>query len=206
MVRKTKEETEKTRLQILNAALDVFSEKGYVRSTLNDIASRVGMTRGAIYWHFKDKADLFDALSEQIAQCTDTSLEDLMARSSETLDDITEMLSPWFHLFEDNERFRTYWEFTTYKIEYHEELEDVLAKSRREKRRALAFFRETFEKLQKKGEMRTDLDPYQAAIMTVGMIWGLMEIWLFDHALFQIKTEGPKMLARFLESYRPVRN
>lgn len=52
MPRRTKEEAEATRESVLRAALDLFSEKGYSRTTLNDIAKRIGMSRGAVYWHF----------------------------------------------------------------------------------------------------------------------------------------------------------
>lgn len=59
MARKSKEEMEQTRLALLEAALNLFAEKGYSRTTLNDIAQRAGFTRGAVYWHFKDKPMIF---------------------------------------------------------------------------------------------------------------------------------------------------
>ncbi|WP_291742772.1 TetR family transcriptional regulator, partial [Limnobacter sp. UBA1615] len=65
MVRKTKEEAQETRNLILDTAEAVFSEKGVSRTTLNDIAKAADLTRGAIYWHFKNKADLFDAMFQR---------------------------------------------------------------------------------------------------------------------------------------------
>ena len=65
MVRKTKEEKENTRLQILQAALDCFYEKGFSKTSFDDIATRIGMTKGAVYWHFKDKGDLLVELIKQ---------------------------------------------------------------------------------------------------------------------------------------------
>jgi len=58
MVRKTKEEAENTRREIMKAALDVFCQKGYSRTTFEDIAARINLTKGAVYWHFKNKPDL----------------------------------------------------------------------------------------------------------------------------------------------------
>ena len=58
MVRKTKEETEDTKTQILQSALDCFYEKGFSKTSFGDISARIGMTKGAVYWHFKDKTDL----------------------------------------------------------------------------------------------------------------------------------------------------
>jgi TetR/AcrR family acrAB operon transcriptional repressor len=62
LVRRTKEEALATRHRLLDAAELLFQAQGVSRTTLNDIARQAGATRGAIYWHFKDKADLFNAM------------------------------------------------------------------------------------------------------------------------------------------------
>ena len=61
-MRKTKEEAYQTRCNLLTAALDVFYQRGVTRASLDEIAKAAGVTRGALYWHFKNKEDLFDAL------------------------------------------------------------------------------------------------------------------------------------------------
>ena len=66
MARRTKEDALATRHQLLDAAERVFAEKGVSRTSLNDIAQAAGASRGAIYWHFKNKADLFNAMLERI--------------------------------------------------------------------------------------------------------------------------------------------
>ncbi len=63
-MKRTKEEAEQTRLRLIDLALKEFLDKGMEESTLEGIAERAGVTRGAIYWHFKNKNDLFDALLE----------------------------------------------------------------------------------------------------------------------------------------------
>ena len=65
MARRTKEDAEKTRALILDSAEVLFQENGVARTSLQNIAAHAGITRGAIYWHFKDKADLFNALMER---------------------------------------------------------------------------------------------------------------------------------------------
>lgn len=64
MARRTKEEAAETRQEILDTALDVFSRKGYSRTTFVDIAKQIGLSKGAVYWHFKTKTDLLVALIE----------------------------------------------------------------------------------------------------------------------------------------------
>ena len=66
MVRKTKEDAELTRQRIIDAAREVFLARGVSRSTLEHIAARAGVTRGAVYWHFSNKTDLFHAMREQV--------------------------------------------------------------------------------------------------------------------------------------------
>ncbi len=55
---------QRTRSQLIDAATEVIREKGYDRTTLEEVARRAGMTRGAIYNNFKDKEDLFLAVIE----------------------------------------------------------------------------------------------------------------------------------------------
>ncbi len=66
MARRTKEDALKTREAILDAAVQVFSVRGVSRTTLANIAKEAGVTRGAIYWHFKNKEDLLAALWKQL--------------------------------------------------------------------------------------------------------------------------------------------
>ena len=77
-MRRTKEESEKTREDLLNAAVRIFSEKGVARSTLDEIAKAAGVTRGAVYWHFENKTQIFEALHERLHRpFVDMILEDL---------------------------------------------------------------------------------------------------------------------------------
>lgn len=66
MVRRTKEEALETRNSLITAALEQFCEKGIARTTLSDISAAAGVTRGAFYWHFKNKAELFEVMWAQL--------------------------------------------------------------------------------------------------------------------------------------------
>ncbi|WP_043530100.1 TetR family transcriptional regulator [Litchfieldella xinjiangensis] len=66
MARKTKAEAAATREALLDAAEEVFYEKGVARTSLEQIARHADMTRGAVYWHFRNKGDLFMALLERV--------------------------------------------------------------------------------------------------------------------------------------------
>ena len=54
-----------TRQQILDASLRLFSERGFARTTVRDIARQAGITDAAIYYHFESKRELLEALVEK---------------------------------------------------------------------------------------------------------------------------------------------
>ncbi len=200
MARKTKEEAEKTRQHILDAALNVFCKKGFVRATLKDIADDAGVTRGAIYWHFKGKVDLLEVLADDINASAEIRVEDILNMSVDSLGDIRKKIMAWLNNFNTNERYRRFYEFTYYKIEYHQDLEPVLAKRQTEDRLILNHLEEILRHLQKKGQVRQDIQAGHAAIMIVSFVTGLIEMWLADNTLFSFSKDSPVMVDHFLEN------
>lgn len=61
-MRRTKEDAEQTRRSILASAMDIFYEKGYSKTTFDEIAKRINLTKGAVYWYFRNKPDIVAAL------------------------------------------------------------------------------------------------------------------------------------------------
>jgi TetR/AcrR family transcriptional regulator len=57
---------ERTRATLLQAAEEVFAEKGYAAARLEDVAARVGIRRASVFYHFRDKRELYDALLGEI--------------------------------------------------------------------------------------------------------------------------------------------
>lgn len=61
-MRRTKEDAELTRKAILASAMDLLYEKGYSKTTFDEIAKRINLTKGAVYWYFRNKPDIVAAL------------------------------------------------------------------------------------------------------------------------------------------------
>ena len=82
-MRRTKEEAEQTRQAILDAAEVLFLTNGVARTSLEMIARECGVTRGAVYWHFQNKAHLFHEMLSQIRIPADELTERLRVDGEE---------------------------------------------------------------------------------------------------------------------------
>ena len=82
MARKTKADAQITRDQLLDAAEFLFQERGVSRTSLQQIADQAGLTRGAIYWHFKDKGELFCAMVDRVHLPFEEIIEQLQQDAS----------------------------------------------------------------------------------------------------------------------------
>ena len=107
MVRKTKEDAQETRKLILKTALDLFSNRGYSKVTFDEIAKTIGLSKGAVYWHFKNKADLLSAL---IRDYHDTyGIE--FSTPIDSLEDIISVFIQKAHQVIEDERLRKFFHF-----------------------------------------------------------------------------------------------
>jgi TetR/AcrR family acrAB operon transcriptional repressor len=119
MARKTKKEAAVTRQKIMDAALNVFCEKGYSKTTFVDIAREIGLSKGAVYWHFKTKPELLAAIVAygEEKQCTAEkaqpieSVADLRCSMAEYTERVATSDETWAFEF-----------FTGFQIEWSTEL------------------------------------------------------------------------------------
>lgn len=129
MARCTKEEALATRNRLLDAAEHVFAEKGVSRTSLHDIAQAAGVSRGAIYWHFKNKADLFNAMMERTTLPLEDSLHQIGHDPElDPLHELQRAILDTMRKIASDERTRRVFEVATLKVEYVDELLAVKAR------------------------------------------------------------------------------
>jgi TetR/AcrR family acrAB operon transcriptional repressor len=122
MVRRTKEEALETRNRILDAAEAVFHARGVARPSLADIAEAAGVTRGAIYWHFKNKSDVFAAMCDRVnlpveALCS----PERIASQEDPLGSIRDICAFVFRQTVNNPQWRRVFEIIFHKCEMVED-------------------------------------------------------------------------------------
>lgn len=92
MARKSKEDAQKTRSRILASALTLFSKKGYEHTTFTDIAARLKLTKGAVYWHFDSKETLLVVLVDVALEKFRRQLLSLMSEGELTFPAVADMM------------------------------------------------------------------------------------------------------------------
>lgn len=123
MARRTKEDAEATRSSLLDAAERVFYDKGVSRASLADIAQAAGATRGAVYWHFKDKVDLFGAMLDRVTLPLEHAYGPAGAQAP--LQRLRSATLGVLQAVVHDERARRVFEIAMYKVEYAQELSAV---------------------------------------------------------------------------------
>ena len=199
MARRTKEEADATRERVLKAALDLFSEKGYSRTTFNDIAGRINMTRGAVYWHFDNKEALLAALIDYARsrkhRIVDESLADI-----KTIEDLRNAFVFHARVVENDPVVRKFEFFLTYQMEWSEGLLSDTQKIMNELRPdPIEDFRGHFDKPAIAACFRPDTDVDQLVLM-LGAFWvGACKLYLgrdFPSVEFGTCTEDEARILR----------
>lgn len=184
MVRKTKEDAELTRQQIVDAARTVFLERGVSRSTLEHIASQANVTRGAVYWHFKNKTEIFHAIREQVFLPLIDRMDDTLAISADNsqnpLDQIEASMCSTIQELNDNIEMREIYEIMMIKCEYVDEFALVLHQILNNCSSLIQKIEATYERAQSLNLLASNLTPRALALDTHLFFGGLLHMWIKD--------------------------
>src|SRR4030095_12404804 len=126
MARRTKEEAQATRERLLDAAELLFQSQGVSQTTLQQIAQAADATRGAIYWHFKDKADLFNAMMDRVTLPLEAAAQKVAGGpEADPIDDVERMRVEALKLMTTNPQVRRVFDVATHKVEYTHDMQSV---------------------------------------------------------------------------------
>lgn len=199
MVRRTKEDALATRQSLLDAAELLFQAQGVSRTSLNDIARKAGTTRGAIYWHFKDKADLFNAMMERVTLPLEQAFRNVGTDpDGNPMEQIRQAMREALGLIANDERTRRVFEVVTQKVEYVDELREV-------RMRHLAARNEFLSKVGKGLSLAADVQkitlpvsPANAAQGLHALVDGLIQNWLLDTEAFGFAVDSEQIIDVYL--------
>lgn len=199
MVRKTKEEAEQTRHLILDTAERVFQTKGVSRTSLSDIAAAAGLTRGAIYWHFRNKADLFTAMCDRITLPLEARRDAAQSRiEQDPVAHVRELALLALVRVVDDEHARTVCDIMLHKCEFLDDMNAVLQRKNECTQTFVTHLTQVFELLRQRGALRAGVEPAVAAIGLHALIGGLMSSWLRDTTYFDLAAQAPVLIDQYL--------
>ena len=192
-MRRTKEEAERTKEALLDAALLVFSRDGYAASRLVDIAGEAGVTRGAIYHHFENKGDLYMALVKRAEREQRAVMEAAIEEGGSIADVTRRIMVRSFETLALRPTFRRVMALSLFKVADSEELGDVMEKRRREAVTLIEGIAGIMAQGIAAGDFRDDLDPRTAARAFIAYQQGIIRLWLANPEAFAIEEEANKL-------------
>jgi TetR/AcrR family acrAB operon transcriptional repressor len=189
MVRRTKAEADETRTKLLDAAEEVFFEKGVSRTSLGDIAQRAGATRGAVYWHFKDKVDVFSSMLSRICMPFDEICDDKYGELP-PLERLRESIQMVFRSMDGDERRRKVFETALFKMEYVGELEAVRVRHVQSAACSQEKFAHDLELAARGQSLQLPITPQEAALGLHSLFVGLIHGWVLNEGSFPLAVVG----------------
>jgi len=189
MARRTKQEAAETKISILNAALDIIYDKGYARSTFVDIAERIHLTKGAVYWHFKSKPDLFLELSREMEEKIDNALESLFNEAG-SLEELKHTLFEMIRLITKDDQLRKYYTIVFSRMEWTEEVLPVKRFFDQQDESIMAWVLELLGNAQKLNEIPVEKDITVLSRALLELVSGLLSYSLYHSDRSNKKNSG----------------
>lgn len=201
-MKKTKAEAEQTRQELLHAALETFYHNGVTNTSLQAIAEQAGVTRGALYWHFKNKEDLFDALFEQHFTPFMQQIERVFTLEGNTWHNLQLILRDILFMLENNENQRKFCSIMHAKCEqtgknaainqlacqYHH-------RNYQQLQRVLAYCRE-------QGSLPKNINLELASIYLKSSFTGIINIWVYAPEMLPLSSMGNILLEAHLDNLK----
>jgi TetR/AcrR family acrAB operon transcriptional repressor len=202
MARRTKDEAERTREAVLDAAERVFLERGVARASLDEVARAAGVTRGAVYWHFRDKLDLFLAINERARLPQEELLARLAAYDGpDPLSELARALGEGFAALEADPNLRRRLTVILARCEYTEEMAPAIDRQRHASGALRAEVRRIFGRAaDAPGGLAPPWSPEVAALALHALLAGLVQAWLRGPEDLRLSAEGTGAVGALLAS------
>jgi TetR/AcrR family acrAB operon transcriptional repressor len=199
MARRTKEDAQATRSQILDAAERVFLRRGVGSASLQEIAQEAQLTRGAIYWHFENKADLFDAMMQRVTLPMVAHFNAVpVEQENQPLQHLRQSVGKVFHQTVHDQQVRRVLEIAAHQVEYGDSLQVVRERRVVERGGHVADIDRLLTLAVEKGELGKGVSTPVAAVGLHALVDGLITNWLLAPQAFDLEHDGVQVLDVYL--------
>ena len=203
MARKTKADAEHTYTALLDAAEIVFKEKGVAASTLHDIAKAAGMTRGAIYWHFKDKGELVHAMCERATLPMEAMFNEITAvAGNDPLGSIQKLVVHALTQVATSEQQQTVFDILFHKCEKTGEMAPMFEREKESRSECHSQIESLLRQAVKVGQLPVDTHTALAMQALHSFMVGLMHEWLLDPAAYDLEKHAEALVGTIITGLR----
>ncbi|WP_162916718.1 TetR family transcriptional regulator [Cohaesibacter haloalkalitolerans] len=202
MARKTKAEKEKTYQALLEAGAELFQKQGYTATTLNEIAERAGVTRGAFYGHFPDKSEMIKAIWQEHVMPFFEPIRETLLNLPEH-DPATRFrheINNLLELFEDNNVVGRAFFIIMHNMEISvkdRDLAEFLDDKYRLYKQVLFC---AYTRLHDARQLRPGVEPEQAAMGFLYILIGMINMALLPFGNFDFARDGYPVFEHYLNS------
>jgi len=189
-MRRTKEEAAITREQLLKKALTVFSKKGYAATTLEDVAREAEVTRGAIYWHFGGKAELYNTLVREYSDRGNVIMQQAVSEGGTLLEILRKVFVRQLQVIEEDREMRALMELALFKTGLVPELEEGRQQQVQSGIALVEMLAGIMSQGMKQGLLRPDVKPKEMALAYLAFQNGLIQLWLRTPEQFSLKASA----------------
>lgn len=201
MARRTKEEALATRNALLDAAEGLFERAGVGGTSLHDIAQAAGVTRGAVYWHFKDKADLFNAMMERATLPFEAPFAQAEKDSGDALESLRALVLAILRQAATDTHVQTVFTIATQMVEYVDELNAVRERHLQGRDQAVRRFEALLRRAAAQQRLGARVSPRPAAVALHALVNGLIYNWMLDREGFDLQRVGRAAVESLLAGF-----
>ena len=182
----------------MDSAIELFLEKGFSKTTAQDITEKIHITRGAFYFHFIDKEDLLkQTLHRELNFISELIINSILEHGTEK-QKLNHLLTNVIENFYGNQRFQNIVELTWFKLEHTQD-----SRLLNDKTSFNEFFIEEVNSLlngaNAKGNLKKDVDPIKAAIEITTIVLGIYRLFFVSPKYGRDKLFAKSLMLSFVQ-------
>ncbi|MBA7930484.1 acrEF/envCD operon transcriptional regulator [Klebsiella sp. RHBSTW-00215] len=199
MPRRTKEDALKTRQLLIESAIQQFALRGVTNTTLTDIADAAGVTRGAVYWHFSSKAELFNEMWQQQQPLRDLLQHQIPTDSQDPLGNLRAKFITGLQYIADNPRQRALMQILYHKCEFSS---DMMSEAEIRKRIGFSYpiIRGVLQHCLSNRLLPAETNVEISLIVLHSVFTGIIKNWLMEPEQFDLYQQAPALVDNIMSA------
>lgn len=200
MARKTKKEALETKEAIINSAKKLFYKNGFKNTTLNDIAIDIGQTRGAIYWHFNSKEEIFISIYDEFMYRLDDIIAKTIGKKDANIDSICEYMQKSMYMLVNDYEYRATLDLLLFRTELTPKLQILKDRNNLWTKEMLNIASTIIDKHLESGDFKTNLTSRELAVSIVSMHRGLAFVYTMNNEILPSDNSYEAIIDAFFQN------